>query len=201
MSFAGDVEAYSTAAVIANLKQSKKSKTVLLLDRTSSGAKQVARCLAEAGFGQTFVVQGGFEVRKSLVHPVCGIAHTAGAEARYGLGSQGVHRGTAVGTSIPGFARGSAWAGGRDHTPSRVPPAVERQLHLLTVAVGGTSLDADVREATHVRCRVVAGGCRAGCLPPRGESCKRRRWFSACPPSPPCCPVRLRKRPRPPSNE
>jgi hypothetical protein len=33
---------------------------------------------------------------------------------------------------------GSAWAGGRDHTPSRVypsggvQPAVERQLHLLT---------------------------------------------------------------------
>jgi len=62
MAFAGDVEAYSTAAVIANLKQAKKSKTVLLLDRTSGGAKQVARCLAEAGFGQTFVVQGGFEV-------------------------------------------------------------------------------------------------------------------------------------------
>jgi hypothetical protein len=39
---------------------------------------------------------------------------------------------------MPGFplARGSDWAGGRDHTPSRVPqrwgvpPAVERQLHL-----------------------------------------------------------------------
>jgi hypothetical protein len=26
--------------------------------------------------------------------------------------------------------RGPVWAGGRDHTPSRVPPAVERQLHL-----------------------------------------------------------------------
>jgi hypothetical protein len=45
-------------------------------------------------------------------------------------------------TSMPGFfplARGSAWAGGRVHTPSRVPqrwgampPAVERQLHFLT---------------------------------------------------------------------
>jgi hypothetical protein len=40
------------------------------------------------------------------------------------LAVRSVHRGTAVGT--PGFplARGSAWAGGRDHTPSRVPPAV-----------------------------------------------------------------------------
>jgi hypothetical protein len=43
---------------------------------------------------------------------------------------------------MPGFplARGSAWAGERDHTPSRVlqrwvpgPPAVERQLHSLTI--------------------------------------------------------------------
>ena len=53
-------------------------------------------------------------------------------------------------TSMPGFplARGSAWAGGRVHTPSRetsrggAPPAVERRLHLhhtpsrVTPAVG-----------------------------------------------------------------
>jgi hypothetical protein len=43
----------------------------------------------------------------------------------HGLGSQGGHRRDSSGnaTSMPGspLVRGSAWAGGRDHTPSRVP--------------------------------------------------------------------------------
>jgi hypothetical protein len=45
----------------------------------------------------------------------------AGTKARYNLGSREVHRVAAEGTQHICPARGSAWAGGRHHTPSRVP--------------------------------------------------------------------------------
>ena len=87
------MEADSTARIIAALKKVSKGKPVVLLDANASLAKQVARKLSALGFGNVYVVEGGFDGRGGWVSSGLTVS-TAG-----GGGSNG---GRAFSLPIPG---------------------------------------------------------------------------------------------------
>ena len=55
-----DVEAESTARLIAALKKSSKRRPTILLDASGSQSRAVARKLSSLGFSRCYVVSGGF---------------------------------------------------------------------------------------------------------------------------------------------
>lgn len=58
-----DLEVSSTAVIISSLKKVKKGLKILLLDTNGSLSPKVAAKLAGMGYGNTYVISGGFEGR------------------------------------------------------------------------------------------------------------------------------------------
>eukprot|EP00873_Tetraselmis_striata_P019174 jgi/Tetstr1/439438/TSEL_027872.t1 len=61
------VEAQVTALQIAALKRTKKGSPLILLDKSGSTAKIVAKELAKLGYGKVYVISGGFDGRGGWV--------------------------------------------------------------------------------------------------------------------------------------
>ncbi|KAF5832972.1 calcium sensing receptor [Dunaliella salina] len=62
-----NIESQITALQIAALKKVSKGTKVLLLDKNGSAAKDVAKELARKGFGNVFVINGGFDGRNGWI--------------------------------------------------------------------------------------------------------------------------------------
>ncbi|KIZ04855.1 hypothetical protein MNEG_3102 [Monoraphidium neglectum] len=76
---AGFIEAQVTAIQIASLKRLGRGSKVLLLDRTGSTAKTVAKELSKRGFGRVYVIDGGFDGRNGWVGSKLLVKPDAGA--------------------------------------------------------------------------------------------------------------------------
>jgi rhodanese-related sulfurtransferase len=68
-----------TAIQIASLKRLGRGSKVLLLDRTGSTAKTVAKELSKRGFGRVYVIDGGFDGRNGWVGSKLLVKPDAGA--------------------------------------------------------------------------------------------------------------------------
>lgn len=86
MAGAGDLEAKCTAYCIAACNKANKSTTIMLLGRNGGDAKEVARCLVDLGFKQTYVIMGGFEGRNGWKQSNLACVDGSGAAMTSGSG-------------------------------------------------------------------------------------------------------------------